>query len=67
MTAAAATLFPARRVVTMEPNSPTDSPEATAVMVSGDRIIAVGSYADLRDVGNAPCWARTPTPSNPYS
>ncbi len=48
MTVAATTLFPARRVITMEPNSP----DATAVAISGDRIVAVGSLAELRDGGD---------------
>jgi predicted amidohydrolase YtcJ len=48
MTAAATTLFPARQVITMEPNSP----DATAVAVSGDRVIAVGSLAELRAGGD---------------
>jgi predicted amidohydrolase YtcJ len=45
---AAITVFPARRVITMEP----DSPDATAVAVSGDRMVAVGSLAELRDADN---------------
>ena len=48
MTIAATTLYPARRVITMEP----DSAEATAVAVSGDRVVAVGSLAELRDADN---------------
>jgi predicted amidohydrolase YtcJ len=48
MTAAATTVFPARRVITMEPRSP----DATAVAVSGDRIVAVGSFEELRDDGD---------------
>jgi predicted amidohydrolase YtcJ len=48
MTVAATTLFPARRVITMEPNSP----DATAVAISGDRVIAVGSLTALRDGGD---------------
>ncbi len=48
MTIAATTVFPARRVITMEPNTP----EATAVTVSGDRVVAVGSFAELRDNGD---------------
>jgi predicted amidohydrolase YtcJ len=43
MTVAGTTLFPARRVITMEPSSP----GATAVAVSGDRIVAVGSFEEL--------------------
>jgi predicted amidohydrolase YtcJ len=49
MTSAATTLFPARRVITMEPRSP----DATAVAVSGQRITAVGSFEDLRGFGDA--------------
>ena len=45
MTAARTTVFPARRVITMEPSSP----DTTAVAVSGDRIVAVGSFEELRD------------------
>ena len=41
---AATTVFPARRVITMEPTLP----DATAVSVSGDRIVAVGSFEELR-------------------
>src|SRR5258708_37464603 len=41
MSAATATLFSARRVVTMEQDSPPNSPEATAVMVSGDALRAI--------------------------
>ncbi len=48
MTTAATTLFPARRVITMEPSTP----DATAVAVSGDRIIAVGPRAELRADGH---------------
>ena len=40
-----ATLFRARRVVTMGP----EFPDATAVAVSGGRIAAVGSFDELRD------------------
>lgn len=40
-------VFPARRVITMNP----DQPEATAVAVSGGRIVGVGSLEDLRDAG----------------
>jgi predicted amidohydrolase YtcJ len=49
MTAAITTVFPARRVITMEPSSP----DATAVTVTGDRVTAVGSFAELRDRGDA--------------
>jgi predicted amidohydrolase YtcJ len=49
MTVAATTVFRARRVITMEPSSP----DATAVAVSGDRIVAVGPFEDLRDGGDA--------------
>ncbi|GLE52993.1 imidazolonepropionase-like domain-containing protein [Mycobacterium montefiorense] len=49
MTVAVTTLYPARQVITMEPGSPA----ATAVAVSGDRIVAVGSFEELRDDGNA--------------
>ena len=49
MTVAATMLFPARRIITMEPSLP----EATAVAVSGDRIVAVGSFEELRDFGHA--------------
>jgi len=45
MTTTATTVLPARRVITMEPNTSA----ATAVIVSGDRIVAVGSFAELRD------------------
>ncbi|WP_156686794.1 amidohydrolase [Mycobacterium sp. Marseille-P9652] len=47
MTAAAPTVYPARRLITMEP----DGVDADAVAVSGDRIVAVGSFADLRHDG----------------
>lgn len=40
-------VFTARRVITMDPAMP----EAQAVAVSGGRIVAVGSLADLRDAG----------------
>ena len=40
-------VFTARRVITMDPALP----EAQAVAVSGGRIVAVGSLADLRDAG----------------
>jgi predicted amidohydrolase YtcJ len=43
----AATVYPARRIITMEPAQP----DATAVAVSGGRITAVGSIDALRDVG----------------
>jgi predicted amidohydrolase YtcJ len=43
MPVAEPTLFHARRVVTMEPAFP----DATAVAVTGDRIAAVGSFAEL--------------------
>ena len=49
MTPAATTLFKARRVITMEPGTP----EATGIAVSGDRIVAVGSFEDLRAAGDA--------------
>ena len=42
---AATTVFPARRVITMEPSRP----DATAVSISGDRIVAVGSFEELRE------------------
>lgn len=38
------TVFPARRIITMEPGMPT----ASAVAVSGDRIVAVGSMESLQ-------------------
>jgi len=41
------TVFPARRVITMDP----DHPEATAVAVSDGRITAVGTLEELRDTG----------------
>jgi len=41
------TVFPARRIITMDP----DRPDATAVMVGGDRVTAVGSVESLRDAG----------------
>lgn len=41
------TVFTAHRVITMDP----DVPEATAVAVSGGRIVAVGSLDDLRGAG----------------
>jgi predicted amidohydrolase YtcJ len=49
MTAPATTLFRARRVITMEQSSP----DATALVVSGQRIVAVGSFEDLRASGVA--------------
>jgi predicted amidohydrolase YtcJ len=49
MPAAATTVFRARRVITMEPNSR----EATAVAVSGQTIVAAGSFEDLRNLGDA--------------
>ena len=41
------TVYPARRVITMDP----DLPDATAVSVSGGRITAAGAFEDLRDTG----------------
>jgi predicted amidohydrolase YtcJ len=38
------TVFPARRIITMDP----ELPEATAVAVLGDRITAVGPIEDVR-------------------
>ena len=49
MTAAATTVFPARRVITMEPSSP----DATAVAVTGEMVTAVGSFAKLTDRADA--------------
>ena len=49
MTAAATTVFPARRVITMDPNAP----DATAVAISGDTIVAVGSFDELHDQDGA--------------
>ncbi len=46
---AATTVFPARRVITMEPTMP----DTTAVSVSGDRIVAVGSFKELRERSGA--------------
>lgn len=41
------TVYPARRVITMDP----ELPDATAVAVAGDRIVAVGTIKDLLDAG----------------
>lgn len=41
-----ATVFTARRVITMDP----DLPQATAVAVSGNRVLAVGDLAELRQL-----------------
>ena len=41
------TVYPARRVITMDP----ELPDATAVAVAGDRIVAVGTIEDLLDAG----------------
>ncbi len=41
------TVYPARRIITMDPGRP----DATAVAVSDGRITAVGTREDLRDVG----------------
>jgi predicted amidohydrolase YtcJ len=41
-------VFPARRIITMDP----ERPEATAVAVRGDRIAAVGSVETLRATGS---------------
>jgi imidazolonepropionase-like amidohydrolase len=49
MTAAATTIFPARRVITMG----STTPDATAVSISGDRIVAVGSFDELRERSGA--------------
>lgn len=47
----AATVYVAQKVITMED----DQPEATAVAVEGDRIIAVGSLEDVKaTLGNRP-------------
>ncbi|MEI6254389.1 MAG: amidohydrolase [Mycobacteriaceae bacterium] len=48
MTTEQATVFTARRVITMDPNFP----DATAVAVSGDRVVAVGDVAELVHTGN---------------
>lgn len=47
MSAARRYVFPARKVITMEPGQP----DATAVAVSGGRITGVGTLIDLRDAG----------------
>lgn len=47
MTTRSTTVFPARRVITVDPALPT----ATAVAVADGRITAVGALADLRDSG----------------
>ena len=49
MSSAATTVFRARRVITMEPRCP----DVTAVAVTGQRIVAVGSFEDLRGFGDA--------------
>ncbi|WP_263997791.1 amidohydrolase [Mycobacterium yunnanensis] len=45
--AAHQTIFPARRIITMDP----DVPDATAVAVAGDRIVAVGTPRALSGTG----------------
>lgn len=47
MTTAGPIVYPARRIITMDPALP----EATAVAVEGDRVAAVGPVEDLSRLG----------------